>query len=444
MIKKVGLFILYFLSPILPIAAIFASNPGYYGSSGFVPMVLGATAFTWLNAQLILSARPKLIESSFGLDRFYRFHSLMAVIAIVIAFVHKILKGFVFPDSLQTKLGDAALVIFIIAAALALVFMIDTLVRMIKPLKLVRTLGQKMKVGKYNIQVLLHNLNVVAVILIFIHVMLSNSARSPFAKGVYILYFGVSMGFYLYHKVIRPYFLSKPFIVEEVIAESSSICSLNLRPESGEVFSYQPGQFAFFRIMGNGISAEEHPFSISSQPSDKKRLSVTIKNLGDWTANVKKITEGSRVMIDAPYGIFSPLRHDCENGIVLIAGGVGITPMLSILRYYHENHSEQKLMLFWGLNDRSEMICNEEFQTFEKDMKNFTFIPVISRDESFDGEKGYITGEMIQRHIQANGYALPQLQYYFCGPAVMQANILKGLKSMGVKNQNIHYESFSL
>ena len=444
MIKKIGFFILYFLSPVLPIAAIYASSPGYYGSSGFVPMVLGAIAFTWLNAQLILSARPKLIESVFGLDRFYRFHSLMAVIAIPIAFIHKILKGFVFPESFQTKLGDVAIVIFITAAVLALVFMIDTLVRMVKPLQLVRAFGQKIKIGKYNIQVLLHNLNVVAVVLIFIHVMLSNSARNPFAKGVYILYFVVSMAFYLYHKVIRPYFLSKPFVVEEVIAESASICSLKMRPESGEVFSYQPGQFAFFRIMGHGISAEEHPFSISSQPSDKKHLSVTIKNLGDWTAGVNKITAGSRVMIDAPYGIFSPLRHNGEKGIVLIAGGVGITPMLSILRYYHENHSEQKLMLFWGLNDQSEMICNSEFEAFQKDMKNFTFIPVISRDESFEGEKGYVTGKILERRIQENGYVLPELQYYFCGPAVMQANILKSLQSMGVKSQNIHYESFSL
>ena len=129
-----------------------------------------------------------------------------------------------------------------------------------------------------------------------------------------------------------------------------------LRPETGEVFPYQPGQFGFFRVLGNAVSKEEHPFSISSQPSEKKYLSVTIKDSGDWTAGVQNINPGSIVTLDAPYGRFSPLRYNCENGIVLIAGGIGVTPMLSILRYYHQNNKNQKLMLFWGVNDKSEMI----------------------------------------------------------------------------------------
>ena len=153
--KKVVFLLLYFLSPVLPILSIYASNPGYYGASGFVPMVLGAAAFTWLNAQLILSARPKFIESSFGLDQFYRFHSLMAVVAIAIAFAHKLLKSLV--------------------------------------------------------------------------------------KSIFILYFGVAIGSYLYHKVIHRYFLSKRFVIELVTQESPAKWSLTLRPESGIIFPYQPG-----------------------------------------------------------------------------------------------------------------------------------------------------------------------------------------------------------
>ena len=444
MIKKICFLVLYFISPALPIVAIYSSNPGYYSSAGFIPMVLGSMAFTWLNMQLILSARPKRIESSFGLDRFYQFHSLMAVIAIVIAFTHKLLQERTFSESFQTKLGDAAIVIFIIASVLALVFMIDTLVRIIKPLQALRVFAQKMNLGKYNMHVILHNLNVVAVVLVFIHVMLSYSASNPFVKAVYILYSGTAIGFYLYHKVIRRYFLNRKFVVEQVHAESSSISTLILRPEVGEVFPYLPGQFGFLRILSDGISAEEHPFSISSQPSDKKHISVTVKSLGDWTVGVRNIKAGSKATLDAPYGRFSPLKYDCENGIVLIAGGVGITPMLSIVRYFYQNDKSQKLMLFWGVNDQKEIICGSEFQAFQEEMQNFTFIPVLAKDESYEGEKGYVTEEKLEKYINLNGYNLQELQYFICGPAVMQTSILKSLKLMGVNNKNIHYERFSL
>ena len=143
MVKKFLFLAIYFLSPILPILAIYTSNPRFYGSNGFIPMVLGSIAFTWLNLQLILSSRPKFIESYFGLDKFYRFHGLMAVIAIALAFSHKLLKGLTFSESFTTQLGDVAIIIFIGAAVLALIFMVDTITKKIKILNTLRTLSKK-------------------------------------------------------------------------------------------------------------------------------------------------------------------------------------------------------------------------------------------------------------------------------------------------------------
>lgn len=205
-------------------------QPGWYGGDGKLPMILGSVAYTWLNAQLIISARPKFIESAFGLDRVFRFHSVVPVIAIVAAFVHKQLKDDMFEDAFKVQVGDVALVIFIAASALALIFLIDTVVHIIKPMKYVTAFADKIFVGKYNIQKILHNLTVVAVILIFIHVMLSYSAQNLLVKVVYILYFAVAMGFYLYHKVIRRFILSKRFIVDKVTKESDTMYTLTLIP----------------------------------------------------------------------------------------------------------------------------------------------------------------------------------------------------------------------
>ena len=442
--KKAIFFLLYFLSPILPIAAIYLSNPGYYGGSGLIPMVLGASAFTWLNAQLIISARPKLIESTFGLDRIFRFHSLMPVIAIIAAFVHKLIKGDSFEESLKTQLGDAAIVIFIVVSVLALVFMIDTVVRWIKPLGIVRQYAIKLLVGKYNIQKLLHNAVVAAVILVFIHVMLSYSARNAFVKTVYIAYFAASVGFYLYHKVVMRYFLSKKYIVGKITEESGSMVTITLKPESGKVGRYLPGQFGFIRIQGDGISGEEHPFSLTSEPTNTDTISMTIKNLGDWTADVQKIRPGSKARLTGPYGRFSPLLYPADKAVVLIAGGVGITPMLSILRYFHKKDKDRKVILFWGINNRNELIFPDEFAAFGRDMKNFTLVPVVAREADYEGEKGYITHEILERVMKDNNTDLRDAQYFICGPAVMQKNVIKGLKSNGISRKYIHFESFSL
>ena len=442
--KKILFFILYFLSPILPIAAIYLSNPGYYGTTGLIPMILGASAFTWLNAQLIISARPKLIESVFGLDRIFRFHSLMPVIAIAAAFVHKLIKGMTFEESFKTQLGDAAIIIFIVCSVLGLVFLIDTLVNKIKPLMYARVFAKKAVVGKYNIQKLLHNATVAAVILVFIHVMLSYSAKNVFVKTVYIIYFASAIGFYLYHKVIMRYFLSRKYIVEKVTEESSSMRTLTLKPENGKVDKYLPGQFGFIRIKGEGISGEEHPFSITSEPTNTSEISMTIKNLGDWTADIYKVKPGSRARLTGPYGRFSPLMYPSDKAVVLVAGGVGITPMLSILRYFRKNEKDRKTVLFWGINSSTELIFPDEFTAFQREMKNFTLVPVISKEPDYKGEKGYITSEIMERVLKDNKIRLEDAQYFICGPAVMQKLVIGGLKSKGVSRQSIHFESFSL
>jgi len=411
--KKALFFTLYFLSPLLPIGVIYTSNVGYYAVFGkFIPMMLGAMAFTWLNMQLILAARPKRIESAFGLDRLFLFHGLMAIAAICIAFIHKLLKELVFSESLKTQLGDAAIIIFIIAGCMALVFIIDSPILNIKPVNILRAFVKKIVVGKYHIQMVLHNLNVAAAALVFIHVMLTYSAKNPLVKGVYILYFGTAMVFYIYHKIIRRYFLSKKFVLKEITQDSPLMWTLTLQLESGKMFPYQPGQFGFLRLLGEGISKEAHPFSISSQPLNQEYLTMTIKNLGDWTADIRNIKPGCKALLDAPYGRFSPLLYPCEEGVVLIAGGVGITPMMSMLRYYYESNENQKIMLIWGVNDGSDLICKNEFEAFEKEMSGYQFIPIMAKDKSSGGEQGFITREKLERFLRPDEHKPDKRQYF--------------------------------
>lgn len=443
MIKKILFYTIYFLSPVLLIVAIYFSNPVYTNFVRFIPMFLGATAFSLLNAQLVLSARPKLLERSLGLDKLYRFHSIMAPVAIVLAGIHQEIEKSIFPENLQTNFGEAAFVVFMICAICAVVLMAENMFRKFKFLKKVQAYFEKKEFGKYNVQLLFHNLNVFAVLLLFVHVMLSSSARDPLVKTIYILYFSIGMGFYLYHKLIRPSFFSKRFFVEGVITESPSISTLELRPANGKNFAYDPGQFVYVKIDDPAISKEEHPFSLTSHPANQKTITMSIKKSGDWTEKVSKIKVGSTVLIDGPYGKFSPVNYDCHDGIVLIAGGIGITPMLSILRHFAQSDREQKIILFWNVKTTADLIYDKEFKQLLATMKNFTFVPVVSQ-ANFSGESGHINREMIEKYIEANAYDARKLQYFFCGPESMWAAIEEILFAMKIEKKQMHRENFSL
>ena len=425
------------------ITAIYFSNPVYANFVRFIPMFLGATAFSLLNAQLVLIARPKLMEKTFGLDKFYYFHSIMAPVAIVLAGIHQEVEKTIFPENLQTNFGEAAFAIFVICSISAVVLMTENMFGKFKFIKKVQAYFKNKEFGKYNLQLLLHNFNVLAVLLLFIHVMLSSSAQDPLVKTIYILYFSIGMGFYLYHKLIRPSFFSKRFLVERVIAESPSVSTLELRPANGKNFAYDPGQFVFIKIADPAISKEEHPFSLTSQPANQKTITISIKKLGDWTKKVNEIKIGSTVLIDGPYGKFSPVNYDCHNGIVLIAGGIGITPMLSILRHFAQTDRKQKIILFWSVKTTADLIYDKEFKKLLAEMKNFTFVPVVSQ-ANFSGENGHINKEMIEKYIEANAYDADKLHYFFCGPESMWTAIEEILLAMKIEKKQMHRENFSL
>lgn len=442
MLKKTALLALYIVLPLFLITVIYTSNPGYYGASGLIPMVLGALAYTWLNLQLVLSARPKWLDSVFGLDRIMRFHGLAAVAAILLALVHKLIQDAVFPASIKTTLGDVAFYVFAGAAVLALIFIADTVTKRIGVLRRFKD-SLKNSIGKYNWQVILHNVNFIAAAVIFVHVMLSYSASNPLVMAVYILYFGAAAFSYFYHKVISRYFIKRNFTIFETVKESPYVVTLKLRPEDGKAIAHKPGQFGFLRVLGDrAVTSEEHPFSISSAPGNET-IDLTIKNSGDWTSKVQDIAPGAKARLDAPYGLFDPELYDCTGGAVFIAGGIGITPVLGILRHYAKNAPSYKAIIFWAVNKESELIRREEIESICDSIKGFKFVPVAA-ESSFAGETGYINEQLMRKYIEAEGLDYNKLRFFFCGPSPMRPKIYKALKSMGIKKKMIHSENFSL
>jgi len=443
--KKTLFLSLYFFMPLLLIILIFYSNTDKYSDiSYFFPMATGAAAYTFFMEEFIMIARPKFIEKYFGLDKFYKFHAIMAVVALLLAYIHKeteLIRRFS-----GREFGENALNIFLVVSILALIFMADIIVMKIKPLFELRKYLEQKKLSKYEFQVLIHNITVLGIILLFIHVYLTTASKLYLSVRIaYIIYFGMGLCFYCYHKFIKIIIMrSRRFTVSEVIKEADGIYTFRLKPLNGKIFDYKAGQFGFVRFFGKAVSPEEHPFSFSSSPDNKAYISITIKELGDFTSKMKNIAAGTKVFLDGPYGNFSYTNYPDEKNTVLIAGGIGITPAISMVRFMGSRDKNKKVMLLWGIRSRDDLICLDEIEEIQKTMKNFKLIPIASNDDSWEGEKGFVDKEKIERLLKGNGFLLRESGFYICGPKLMLESVLKSLKQIGIQKRNVHFESFSL
>jgi predicted ferric reductase len=330
------------------------------------------------------AARPKFIERYFGMDKLYRSHGYLAVASVILVTLHRTILEAAMGETTTAKLGTAAWITFSAVVVVTLLFMVNTRIRL-------RTV-------KYQHLKAFHNLSAIGLVLMLIHVLMTYSAETIAAvRVIYAAYFAAATIFYLYHRIVRPQMLKRNlYKVISILKEADTMWTVKLSPLNGEKLPFKPGQFGYLTIYGETISREAHPFSFSSSPDDDNSLTFTIKELGDYTSSIGNIRPGGTATIDGPYGRFSYLNYPDEEITVLIAGGVGITPALSMLRYMRHRDKEHKALLLWGANNRDELICYDELREMIKEMSSFSLILVIFRDDSWDGEKGFIDKPLLQ------------------------------------------------
>ncbi|MBN2726339.1 hypothetical protein JXR74_03105 [Candidatus Mcinerneyibacteriota bacterium] len=203
-------------------------------------------------------------------------------------------------------------------------------------------------------------------------------------------------------------------------------------------FKYVPGQYAFIRTIHNGRISAPHPFSMTSQPREKN-VAFTVKWVGDFSSTIHHLKPGDSLVIDGPYGQFSFLKYDSPE-MVFIAGGIGITPLFSMLRYAHAVKSRHPILLLWGNKRKDDIIFRQELKQMTLDMERFKVVHILSREKSKRGERGHVDEERIKKYVEQPYRA----HYFICGPAGLQKNTVRILKEMGVEEKRIHVEKFSV
>lgn len=382
---------------------------------------MAVTGLLFIFMQFVLSTKMKLIENGFGLDRMIRYHRNFGRIGLGLIFFHIITYlSFIWIQSGAITLvtfmwfGLTAFMGFTITAALAATY---------------KKLGLAYEVWKN-----IHLANYVLFPVALIHVFNASRPGTP----LYYIWIGFALGFavIVLYKLFRFNQVRRsPYEVVEVRQEAQDIWSLFFK---GQPLHYKPGQFMILQLLRDGKFSTAHPFTISSSPT-RETLSVTPKELGDFTSTIKETKVGDQAFIDAPYGVFSFLNFDSPE-LVFIAGGIGITPIMSMLRYIYDKKINKKVTFFWGNKNESNLCFQNELEQMKKDMGNFQAVLVMSGQKDWDGEQGRINGKLIQKYLPD----LSGKEFFICGPPPLTMAVISDLKSLDVPDKRIHHELFEL
>ena len=395
-------------------------------------VALGFIAYPLMTSEFALVGRMRGISQLFGNDVLMFFHKYMGIAALALVVAHPVLiapgnfaqfNPFAGPP--MVRYGAWTLWLLVALAVTSLY-------------------RRQMKLA-YGWWMLVHYLLALAIGAAGLaHILaVKGYTAHPVVHGLMIGYFVgflVPMIRYRFWDYFR--MTSRPWRVVENRDEGAEVRTLVLEPVGHAGFEFQPGQFAWLST-GHPVATEHHPISIASSAElgPERRVEFAIRDLGDWSGQrVPAVQPGSTMYVNGPFGGFS-LDREPGQGVVLVAGGIGITPLRSMILTMRDRGDVRPVILFYGARDWNAVVYTPELERLSKEM-NLKVVYVFEKPAGdWAGERGYITPELLRRHLPAQ---FRRYQYFMCGPTPMMNAVEEHLASVGVPRSRIHSERFDV
>lgn len=400
-----------------------------------VSVSLGFLAMALLGLQTIPTSRLKFFTKAFPMETLYDIHHKLSIFTFIIAIVHPVLLFINNPETLR-------LLNFFQAPTRAQAALLSVLAMLVLVITSVWREVMKMK---YDVWRWVHDgLAFLAIGLGLYHMFKVNYYMSlTYQRVIWLILTGMWVLIILYIRVGKPFvMLKRPYVVEKVVEERGDSWTLWLRPEGHDGFDFQSGQFAWITDESPFIF-RENPFSFStSSDRDDNLIGFTIKELGDFTSTIKHFKPGDTMYVDGPYGTFNLDEH-YDNRLVLIAGGIGSAPVLSILRTMRDRGREKPVIFFYGNPTWDGVIYREELEKLKEEV-NLKVVHVLEQPpEDWEGESGFITAEILSKHLPAD-YKEWEYLFFLCGPMPMIHAVEGALSKMDVSSARIFSEKYEM
>lgn len=411
----------------------------FLGAVGNLCALVGLPA---LAALVLIGVRFAPVERIFGLDRMLRLHKVLGSAVVALFSAHAILrflKATLKYDSWQWQMlfgwetngadawgmnaGRIGLAVMLIAGALA----------RLGHVRLVRFHAWKPA----------HLFLYVAIPAGLVHARIVGDDLGQFPYGaVWLGVAAVCAGLCLYRivAVAGRYRRSATTLVEQR-TESTEVNTYHLR--GGVCVPRRAGQFCLLRYLRGRTWSEPRPFTISAG-TNAADPTITVRSSGAFTAALAELPAGTALLCEGPYGRFCPSFAD-EPNIVMIAGGIGVTPFLSIIRTAMASGAGTRLTLLWNTRTEADIIARAELEHLAAS-GSLTLVHVLSREipapvatlPGVTREQGHITAAVLTRHVDPH-----RATFYLCGPRAMQRSVLRELHTaFGIAPRKVRRELF--
>ncbi|MDT2731383.1 FAD-binding oxidoreductase [Streptococcus parauberis] len=412
--------IILFIIPLPFMYTVKAGLSGVHANSSF-GILLGVLAYVWMLTATYIATKPKWIDRWVGMPSAYMIHGMISLLAIFLAFFHKELDP---SNGLIKNTGDIAFVIFLSLAAYSMIFMAGWLTSRVPLLESIKKLLEK--IFKHEISVWLHRLNVLATLLVFIHIQLIDYifAIKPFMLLIWIYSVFVFLSYLWFHFKPAAHGIQASLTSNYEIAPN--IRELQVQLPRRSRLKFHPGDFAFISFPQIKGMAEPHPFSLVNVPGRDGLLTFAIRGDGDFTRQVAQVPNNSPIRVDGGFGKYQSLIKSFKpKEILIIGGGIGVVPLLSVA----EGNPQIPTQFFYTVKSPEQFIYQDRLSQWQENPHFRAYCQV-----------GRYNDQEILDHLPENPNDCIVL---LGGPIAMGRHWQKVMQATGINPERVYFEEFS-
>ncbi len=404
--------------------------------SGLGDWLTGAGRLTGLAAGytvvviLALMARVPALERGIGADRLTRWHAMGGRYTVCLVVAHATLITWGYSVSAHNGLVHQTSELLMSYPDVLMATVAGGLFVMVG----ITSARAARKRLRYETWYLLHLYTYLAIALSFSHQFANGDqfmSNLP-ARVVWSLLYGTVAALLIWYRFLTPLrqWRRHQLRVMAVHQEVPGVVSVIIKGKQLGELGVEPGQFLRFRFLSRGLWWASNPYSLSA-PVQPDLLRITVRQLGDHSAALSSVKPGTRVYAEGPYGAFTAARRR-RRKVLLIAGGVGITPVRAL---FETLPSPADVTLLYRASKPEDVVFYPELERIAA-ARGSTVRYLMGRRR----ELGY--DPLSARSLAVLVPDISQRDVFVCGPEGMTSAVRAALRECGVPARHIHHESF--
>ena len=395
----------------------------------FAPLVAHVTGMLAGYGVLVLLAlmsRAPLLERGIGADVLARWHARGGRIVIALILVHAAAAVDAWAEAKHQPIAPAAWQVLGLPGLLATT--LGTAVLVTVGVASARHARRRLSYERWHA---LHLLTYLGIALTFLHQLAGpDLAGHRLLQVLWALLYAHVFALLFRHRFLAPLRQAARhrLHVAAVVSEASGVVSIELAGQHLDELGARPGQFFRWRFLTPDHWLTAHPFSLSAPPTDQ-RLRLTVKALGDGSTSIQHVAVGTWVAAEGPYGSMTADRRT-RGDVVLIAGGVGITPMRALLETLPRAPGE-RVDLIYRARAPEQVIFREELETIAHERG--ALVHLLLGDA-----RDCLAAPSLLRLVPH----LPRADVFLCGPPALAAAVRQAVRALGLPDAFLHEERF--